>query len=304
MPAPPEIAINLADLAKLEHLVTGFSLVPRQAVHSILSGKHASKLRGRGLDFSEVRKYVHGDDIRNIDWKVTARTRVTHTKVFNEEKERPTFVIVDQSSSMFFASQGSVKSVLAAQLAAIAGFSVLKNGDRFGGIVFNDSTSESVRPQRSRKTLMHFLEQVTAKNQELVHRKAITSKGEMINKVLFRALQMLTHDYVVVVISDFLQLDEEGFRYFSNIARHNDVIAAIITDPMEQELPEVKMPIGNGMDQVMVPGSSRVNEQYKKESDKLRNDNLTYFRKYGIPLMEFNTTDPLVDQIKKTFGRR
>ena len=121
MPVPSEIAINLSDLAKLEHLVTGFSLLPRQAVHSVLSGKHASKLRGRGLDFSEVRKYVHGDDIRNIDWKVTARTRVTHTKVFNEEKERPTFVIVDQSSSMFFASQGSVKSVLAAQLAAIAG---------------------------------------------------------------------------------------------------------------------------------------------------------------------------------------
>ena len=108
---PPEIAIELTDLTRLEHLVNDFNLLPKQAVHSALAGKHASKLRGRGLDFSEVRKYVHGDDIRNIDWKVTARTKVTHTKVFNEEKERPAFLIVDQSSSMFFASQGTVKSV-------------------------------------------------------------------------------------------------------------------------------------------------------------------------------------------------
>ena len=303
MSIPPEISVTISDLARLEHLVSGFSLVPRQPVHSILSGKHASKLRGRGLDFSEVRKYVHGDDIRNIDWKVTARTRVTHTKVFNEEKERPAFLIVDQSSSMFFASRGSVKSVLAAQLAAIAGYSVVKNGDRIGGIVFNDETSESVRPQRSRKTLMHFLEQVSVMNRDLVGRKAITAKGEMINKVLFQALQMLTHDYVVVVISDFLQLDEEGFRYFSSIARHNDVIAAIITDPMEQELPELKIPLGDGMEQLMAPGSTRVNSKYRKESETLRNDNITFFKKYGIPLMEFNTTDPLVDQIKNIFGR-
>ncbi len=303
MSIPSEITVSLSDLAKLEHLVSGFSLIPRQPVHSVLSGKHASKLRGRGLDFSEVRKYVHGDDIRNIDWKVTARTRVTHTKVFNEEKERPAFLIVDQSTSMFFASQGSVKSVLAAQLAAIAGFSVLKNGDRIGGIVFNDETSESVRPQRSRKTLMHLLEQVATKNRELVDRKAISSKGEMINKVLFQALQMLTHDYVVLVISDFLELDEDGFRYFSSISRHNDVIAAIVTDPMEHKLPELKIPLGDGKDQLMAPGSTLINEKYRIESESLRADNIDYFKKYGIPFMEFTTSDPLVDQIKSVFGK-
>ena len=100
------IVPTLQELLRMEHLVasTGFSLLPKQPVHSVLSGKHASKLRGRGLDFDEVRKYVPGDDIRNIDWRVTARTRQTHTKVFTEEKEKPVLLVTDMGPGMFFGS--------------------------------------------------------------------------------------------------------------------------------------------------------------------------------------------------------
>lgn len=304
MPFLPEIATTLNELAKLEYMVSDFSLLPRQPVHSVLSGKYASKLRGRGLDFAEVRKYVHGDDVRNIDWKVTARTKVTHTKVFTEEKERPAFVIVDQSSSMFFASKGTVKSVLAAQIAAISGFRVLKAGDRIGGIVFDDDNYESIRPKRNRKTLMHFLEQIVMKNQNLPKGKKLKSKQGIINEVLFNAQNIVTHDYVVVVISDFQHLDNQGRQYLTSIARHNDVIAVMISDKMELEVPELKMPVGDGDYQVLHTGSTDSSQKYKALSSTLRQDNIDYCRKYRIPVVELNTTEPLAEQIKKIFGKR
>lgn len=303
MSFPPEIAITLDDLMRLEHLVSNFSLLPEQPVHSVLSGKHASKLRGRGLDFSEVRRYVFGDDIRNIDWKVTARTKVTHTKVFNEEKERPAFMIVDQSSSMFFASEGTMKSVIAAKMAAIGGFKVLKASDRIGGLVFDDDTFESVTPKRSRKALMHMLELIVQKNQKLVTRNKMVSKAAFINKVLFKAQNMVTHDYVVVIISDFQYLDDQGRIYLSNMARHNDVIAVMVSDPMEHDLPNVKFPVSDGENQVMIADKEEVRAKFKEESRSLRDDNLVFLRKYNIPIMELNTIDPLVDQIKRIFGR-
>lgn len=301
---PPEIAIELADLTRLEHLVNDFNLLPQQAVHSALSGKHASKLRGRGLDFSEVRKYVHGDDIRNIDWKVTARTKITHTKVFNEEKERPAYLIVDQSSSMFFASEGSVKSVLAAQLAAIAGFKVLKSGDRIGGIVFDDENIENIKPKRSRKSLLHLLEEIARKNQKLPLRKNILEKQDMINKVLFQAKNMITHDYVVVLISDFQNLEAHSHEYLSHISRHNDVIAVMINDPMEFEFPDGKIPIGDGQYQVMMDGKEKTKTEFGKEGQSLRNQNLDFFKKHRIPVMEITTAEDLTTQIKTIFGRK
>ena len=118
----------------MESMAWGFSFQARkQKVKSILGGKHSSKLRGRGLDFEEVRTYVPGDDIRNIDWKVTARTQKTHSKGFSEEKEKPALIVVDQSKSMFFGSVKRTKSVVAAELAALAAFRILKEGDRVGG---------------------------------------------------------------------------------------------------------------------------------------------------------------------------
>lgn len=304
MSFPPQIAVTLKELAKLEYLVSNFSLLPPKKVFSILAGKHASKLRGRGLDFAEVRKYVKGDDVRTIDWKVTARTKQTHTRVYEEEKERPAFMVIDQSTSMFFASQGTVKSVLAAQLSAIGGFRVLKQGDRIGGLVFNEEGYEIVRPKRSRKSLMHLLELVVHKNQALVKRKKVQSRKGIINEVLFNTAQIVTHDYVVFIASDFLELDEQGIRYLTRIARHNDVIAALISDPMEMELPTGKLPLGDGDRQLLIKGAEKDRKKFREASQELRDNNLDLLAKYRIPVMEITTAEPLNDQLKKIFGKR
>ncbi|TRX72120.1 DUF58 domain-containing protein [Carboxylicivirga sp. M1479] len=300
---PKEIATSLDELMRLEMLLSDFSLLPRQAVHSVLSGKHASKLRGRGLDFSEVRKYVYGDDIRNIDWKVTARTRQTHTKVFNEEKERPCFVILDQSSSMFFASVGSVKSVVAAQLAAISGFKVLKAGDRIGGLVFDDDSFETIQPKRSRKNLMHLLETIVIKNKALPQRQRVRHKQDIINKVLFKAKNVITHDYVVVVISDFQHTNAQGMKYLSSIAQHNDVIAIMVNDKMEQKLPDVPISVSDGEYQVMVKNKEKTLRKFEDSATDQRTNTIDYFMKYNIPFMEFNTHESLIEQIKSAFGK-
>ena len=115
-PGPETVYATLTDLIALQYEARGFSFLPKYAVQSVLSGRHRSRLRGRGLDFDEVRKYIPGDDIRNIDWKVTARVGITHTKEFTEEKERPVLIVVDQRSNMFFGSQRYLKSVIAAHI--------------------------------------------------------------------------------------------------------------------------------------------------------------------------------------------
>ena len=112
------VYVTLEQLVRLQNRTSGFSFLPRQPVRSLLAGRHASKVRGRGLNFEEIRRYLPGDDIRQIDWKVTARTRQPHTRVYTEERERPVILLVDQRLGMFFGSRRNMKSVTAAEAAA------------------------------------------------------------------------------------------------------------------------------------------------------------------------------------------
>ena len=134
----PRIHVSLAHLRSLEGAAKGLSFLPRQPSASSLNGRHASRLRGRGLNFEELRDYLPGDDIRSIDWKASARTGVPHVRVFTEERDRPALLVVDQRMSMYFGSVLNLKSVTAAEAAAIATFRILAAGDRVGGIVFDD----------------------------------------------------------------------------------------------------------------------------------------------------------------------
>jgi len=144
------VYVQLDDLVRLQHKASGFSFLPRQPVHSILSGRHTSKLRGRGLNFEELRDYLPGDDTRNIDWKVTARAGTPYVRVYTEEKDRTVWLLIDQRVGMFFGSKDRMKSVVAAEVAAISAWRVLSVGDRVGALVFNDSEISVVPPHRSR----------------------------------------------------------------------------------------------------------------------------------------------------------
>lgn len=295
---------SLHDLIKLQYEIGGFSLLPKQPVQSQLTGKHRSKLRGRGLDFDEVRRYAHGDDIRNIDWKVTARSRKPHTKTFTEERERPVFIIVDQSASMFFGSKKYLKSVTAAHVAALAAWKVLVVGDRVGGIVFNDIAFDEIKPRRDRKAVQQFLQHVTDKNNMLTVNSLEDKNSDMLNQVLFKTINLVSHDYLLFIISDFSGFSDHTMKHLINLSRHNDIILAGVNDPMERALPSGELVVTNG-DMQMSAGSNEI--QLRQKFTESFQNRLKFIRKqlstYGITFLEFNTVDEASDQIRDMLTR-
>src|SRR5210317_2483841 len=151
------IAVSLKHLRALEFTARGFSFLPRQPVQSILSGRKRSRLRGRGLGFDELRHYRPGDDIRTMDWRVTNRTGKPHVRVYTEERDRPVMVVVDQRLPMFFGSRRKMKSVVAAEMAALTAWRVLSVGDRVGAILFNDSRTIEAKPSRNERKIIGWL---------------------------------------------------------------------------------------------------------------------------------------------------
>lgn len=291
----------------MERISQFFSLITRkQKVKSILGGRHESKLRGRGLDFEEVRQYVKGDDIRNIDWKVTARTKQTHTRVFSEEKEKPALIVVDQSKSMFFGSQKRTKSVVAAELAAVTAFRVLKQGDRVGGIIFADNGIDIIQPKRDRRNILRFLEKVVSRNHELADSTPANS-ADALKEVARKTRNIVTHDYLVVVISDFHRYSPEVTRFISEIAQHNDVVLIKVFDPLERDIPETKFVAGDQETQVSVDGKSKkIRENFQSGFDADYQAFLIQMKKHRIPLFSINTVQPIEEQLKEVFkaGRK
>lgn len=297
---PSDVFVSLQDLLKMEHYARNFSfLAKKQKVRSVLGGKHSSKLRGRGLDFEEVRNYVAGDDIRNIDWKVTARTRKTHSKVFSEEKEKPALIFVDQSKTMFFGSQRKTKSVVAAELAALAAFRVLKEGDRVGGIVFGDEGIDIVFPKRDRKNILRFLEKIVERNHQLKNRSELKFE-EQLKDVLGKVRNIVTHDFLIVIISDFQRYSPEVIKAIKLLSQHNDVILAKVFDPMERDIPATKLVAGDGKKQILIDGEShKLRQNFKEGFEKDYAGFETQMKKHRIPLMLIDTISDVNQQLKE-----
>lgn len=303
MSAPiPNITFSLQDLNRQEYQFDRYSLMAEKNIYSLLAGRHASKMRGRGLDFEEVRKYVPGDDIRNIDWKVTARTRTTYSKVFNEEKERPNFALVDMSASMMFGSTQFTKAYIAGIVTALAGFKVIKRGDRFGGLIFNDQSYDQIQPKRSRKNLQHFFNHLVSYNEQLLSTQKLTQDTRL-NEMLYKTSTSLGHDYLVVVVSDFLRVDDQTLKHLINISKHNDVICAQIVDPMEIQLPEAKMLLSDGDRQMLWSRKSMANQKFS-ESAKERLQNFKQkVQRFGMVYLTFNTEEEVAVQMKNIIAK-
>jgi hypothetical protein len=201
----------LSHLRILEPAARKLSFLPRQPVRSVLSGRNASRLRGRGLSFEELRNYLPGDDIRTIDWKVTARTGSPYVRVYTEERDRPSYLLVDQRMSMFFGSTLNMKSVTAAEAAAITAIRILDQGDRVGGIVFDDNEVVEIPAKRSRRSLDRFLTVIAEKNLALSADQKKVAQPLHLNRPLESLAKIVTHNHLVIVYSDFDQVDDRCF---------------------------------------------------------------------------------------------
>jgi uncharacterized protein (DUF58 family) len=300
----PGVYVDLEHLIALEQKGRKVSLLPRQPLHSLLSGRYASRMRGRGLNFEEIRDYRDGDDVRSIDWKVTARLRSPHVRVFNEERDRQGLLVVDQRLSMFFGSRRAMKSVTAAEIAAVVAWRILNVGDRVGGIVFNDGGIEDVRPQRSRRIVLQLLSKLVAQNQALGVGRGIKGDPGMLNRALDRVRRLATHDATVVIFSDFDGADEATRQAVAAISAHNTVIAVVVHDPLQSELPPTgRMTVTDGELQIAVDvarGDTRQNIVDMSEQ-RLRAV-FAWTRELGIPVLPLSTAEEPVNQLNHLLG--
>lgn len=253
MPAPdPRIHVDLAHLAGLEGRARGFDFLPRQPVGSALAGRRAARLRGRGIEFVEIRAYLPGDDVRSIDWKVTARTGSPHVRVTQEERDRPALLLVDQRQAMFFGTVHAMKASTAAEIAALAAWRILGAGDRVGGLVLSDAAIAELPARRSRAAVLRLLAATVRANAALsATAPVVAAAPARLNAALERAANIVTHDWLLLVISDFDGADDATLRILARIARRNDVVMALVHDPSARELPASgRVVVGDGRMQV------------------------------------------------------
>lgn len=213
-----------------------FHREPQRRERSTSGGQRLSRLRGRGMDFAEVRAYQPGDDIRTIDWHVTARKNKPHTKVFREERERPTLIYVDQTYTQFFGSRRRLKSVAAAELAARLAWRCLDAGDRVGGLISGVDGVSIARPLQSPRAVARLLGQLTEHNHAL-SRTCRRDAGARLASDLHKLRQLARSQHRIYFISDFLPPAAFWLNTLEALAAHNDVAVAHLVDPLEAQMP-------------------------------------------------------------------
>ena len=245
------VRISVTELVRLSRYGRGMQLQSGR-IHARHGGEYQSPFKGRGMEFDESRLYQPGDDIRNIDWRVTARTGKTHTKLFREERERPVLVWVDFRRPMFFATRGSFKSVIAARCSGLVAWGAIQHGDRIGGLVFSETAHHEIKPRRGKLGVLRWIEQVAghpAWSGQATENQDVRAGG----KALARLERVVRPGSLVCLISDFRGLDEMAWSSISRLSRHNDLLMVHVYDRFESRLPAGGMyRISNGGEELVI----------------------------------------------------
>ncbi|MFO7605829.1 MAG: DUF58 domain-containing protein [Desulfurivibrionaceae bacterium] len=302
--APQGAYCELNELIRLRFPARELKLGKQRKVFSQMVGPHQARFRGRGIEFEEVRIYQPGDDIRNIDWRVTARSGKPHTKMFREERERPVLLLIDQSLSMFFGSRNCFKSVLAAHAGALLAWAALQNTDRVGGLVFNGLEHSEVRSKRSSGTVLHLLKQINDFNHRL--NRDFAPVDSAVNQALEELRRITRPGANIFILSDFRGLSEKGIKHLYLLGKHNDITAVRVFDPLEQHLPpEGHYAITDGENRLSLYSGDpelrhRYRERFRQESDSL----LNMLGPMGIPLLTISTADSPLRYFRELLGGR
>ncbi len=237
LPPPSPIRIDLQRLLALRSGAGQALPSPRRAT-ALQVGGHHSRFRGRGLEFAEVRAYQPGDDVRSIDWRVTARRGKVHTKLFHEERERPVLFALDYRRPMFFATRGRFKAVLASELTALLAWRAQAGGDRVGGFLFSDHGHSELRPSSGRHGVLRLLRQMVA---DPVWQRPLHSPFEPQQR-LARTLQRLRRvarpGSLVFLLSDFAQWDQDVEKELALLSRKTELVLYFCYDSLEADLPK------------------------------------------------------------------
>lgn len=279
---------SLQSLLRLQGQVRTLHLAKKH-IRARHAGLHRSVHKGRGMDFAESRMYQPGDDIRTIDWRVTARSGRVHTKVFEEEREKPVLLWVDLRPSMFFATRGRFKSVLAAQIAALLLWKTLDDGDRIGGILQNGTHTE-FKPSRSRSSALHLLRQLS----DMTRTTAMPSRSVEDLQASWTRLRRVTQPgSQLFILSDFRQVTPAALRQLAMIAQHSQLTLIEIHDPFEEKLPNNgSLRLTDGKRHLLLNLGLRLwRDRYSNRVAQAAKTLQEFSRSYRIPLVQLSTAD-------------
>ncbi len=282
---------SMERLIKLRHIANHARLSKRWPLIS-LQGSCTSRLRGRGLDFHEVRHYQAGDEIRHIDWRVTARKQKPHTKVFSADKEKPIFVACDQRHSLFFGSQFFLKSVVSSELAAIFSWSGYLNNEAVGGLVFSDEAMSVIRPKRTKNTLLSLLRTLNDHNNSLSAKKTIV-KTIRLETILNTLKQTVRHGSTIFLISDFMDFNDQTETQLMQLKRNYDVISYLVFDPLEMQAPKSGSYLIRCDDEELLLDTSNktICKNYEHQFQSRINHITKTHQRCSIPLIKVSTFD-------------
>ncbi|MEM1319147.1 MAG: DUF58 domain-containing protein [Bacteroidota bacterium] len=264
----------------------------------IFSGEYHSAFKGRGMSFSEVRDYQYGDDVRNIDWNVTARTGDPHVKIFEEERELTVILLIDMSQSSFFGTANQMKNELLTELSAVLAFSAINNNDKVGVILFSDRIEQFIPPKKGKQHILRII-------RELINFEP-QGKGTHIGKALEYLNNLIKKRSICFLLSDFLSGEYENPLRIA--ARRHDIIGLHLFDPREEELPDIGLvrtfDAESGQTMVIDTSVEAVRTQYNNWFQ----DNHRYFRstflKCGADTVSVRTDQPYVNTLLKFFKKR
>ena len=299
------VSVSVASLVKLALPARSLSL-RRSEIRSRKSDAYRSRMKGRGMEYDESRLYQPGDDVRYLDWRVTARTGKAHTKLFCEERERPVFLWVDCRAPMFFATRGRLKMVAAAETAALLAWSAAHEGDRVGGVVFSEESHREMRPKRGRGSVLRLIHELAAYSRPDPDPAGGGDSVRSAGQALLRLLHLVHPGSLVFVISDFRDIDEAGETAARQLTAHSEVFFVFAYDIAEQQLPPPgDYRISDGLRELRFDtGDPEFAEAYAARFRKRVTHWQQVARKSGAGFMQCRTNEDPLEVLKKDFRAR
>ncbi|KAG1707631.1 hypothetical protein GQR58_003293 [Nymphon striatum] len=324
--------VSTQELIKLQAQARKLNLSQRTFARASTTGSHHSRFRGRGMDYQESRIYQAGDDIRSMDWRVTARAGKPHTKLYQEERERPVVLLIDLNPSMFFGSKKVLKSVMAAQTAALLGWASANRGDRIGALMINakngtqpssgsqvatDQGHKELPPKMGKRGALQLISELvkqTDPRQAFNHSANSLISPDVsnndqntnckLNEELKRLNRIARPGSLVFIISDFYEINEETSNHLLRLSRHNDLVAVQVVDPLELEAPPAgRYGVTDGKQTGMLNTKSKKGQT--SYNDYFRKHHLAVselMKKRGIPLIQISTVDNPALVLQQHFG--
>ena len=263
---------------------------------SSMAGDVKSAFKGRGMELEEIRSYTYGDDVRDIDWRVTARKQTPFTRLYAEEKDREIYVLLDLSAHMVFGTKKELKSVSAAKIAGLLAWLSLENRDRFGCLVYNGETTLAFKPQNSRQSLMAVFKKIAAETKNVLRKSFFGSLA----KPLQFLQKTVKSQAVVFVVSDFNEFAEDTQRALAALAKKASVYAVNVFDVLEEKAPKAgEYMAAEGTERLVFDTQPKAfRREYRAYFENKRNEVRTFCRRFAARYMEVRTDIELHRQLK------